>query len=255
MKRIQVFTGGHPFKADDLKIMSDGVLDAFKAICEGLTGSTTRVLSGCAITYEAGPVTAGWVYHNGEIYPVDAVGVFPEKGDVAGNGGHPYFIFLEELLAPSLPNGTTYADLSLQDVHIRRYAEVWQVDTITFDLSPYDYVLASSVQTFLGSWITPTLTGSFTQDITYPVQYRKNLLGQLEIRGKCKCSTEDASGTLFTLEVGCRPSLLVQKSFLYDLTTAYLYDIVPASGVVQAVNWNPDIGLNHVITFNDIIII
>ena len=110
MKRIQVFTGGHPFKADDLAVMSDGLLDAFKAICEGLTGGATRILSGCSITSDNGPVTAGWVYHNGEIYPVDAVASFPEKGNVSANSGHPYFVVVEELLSPSTPNGTLYVN-------------------------------------------------------------------------------------------------------------------------------------------------
>ena len=138
--------------------------------------------------------------------------------------------------------------------------EVWQVDTSTFDLSPYDYILASNVQhislssiTSPTDWIQPTLDESMTQDVTNPIKYRKNALGQLEIKGQCTGSLVD--GTLFTLNAGYRPASTIIKFLQQIGDIPYQYVIVgiaggPSQGRVMCSNWTPSFNL---VRLNDII--
>jgi hypothetical protein len=266
MKRLQFpgpigtpILGGHPFKADDFAVMSDGILDAFKAVCEALTGGNTRILSGCGnITVAPSDHNdAGWIYHLGEIYPVDASNLFTVMGDIYTYGHTLYWIVIEDVLPPS---PTTYADSSVNNIHIRRRMEltkvaiaepgfVWPVGMV--------YAAQSTTIPFLNTnWVTPALGAGFAQDGTYPIKYRINYLGQLEIKGKFSCATPDKSGTLFTLPSSYRPELSVRKSFEYDATIDAPYNIT-AAGAVTSGNWTPDLGAGHntTVQLNDIIII
>jgi hypothetical protein len=114
MKRIQLFTGGHSFRADDFNVLTDGMIEVFKGICNGLgLGTTSYILQGCVIITTGFPgshiVSEGFIYHNGEVYPVDAQ-------IVTNNNTTLYWVVQKDILPPS---PVTYADSTLHDCHFR----------------------------------------------------------------------------------------------------------------------------------------
>lgn len=133
MKKINLTTGGHKFRIDDLQVMQDGLteglIDLVKATnigdVYGPVSTTAFKLWGADYTINfpsSGTTTidAGAIYWNGVIYPVDA-------HTAAQTGGSAYWIIEQELLPPTaLPNenvptatGVEYQDGTFQDVHIK----------------------------------------------------------------------------------------------------------------------------------------
>jgi len=112
MKKLQLFTGGHKYRNDDIKIVQDGLIEALNGVCKSIGLNTnTFIMQGCTWT-SFGPsitVNAGFIYHNGEIYPVDA-----HNCTITGNTL--YWVVETEVLPPS---PVTYGDLSTHDCHIR----------------------------------------------------------------------------------------------------------------------------------------
>lgn len=118
MKRFQSFTGGHKYRNDDIQVVQDGAIEAFEGVCKGLgLGNTTYILQGATWLYLGGAtytVSAGYIYHNGVIYPVDA-------HTPTYNGNTLYWQVVTEILPPS---PVTYADLSTKNCHIRERMEL-----------------------------------------------------------------------------------------------------------------------------------
>lgn len=122
MKKLVTTTGGHPLRLDDVKLLQDatieGTIATVDAICR--TYATTGVyLSGVNFTVVGLNTTAsaGYIYYQGEIYPVDLQTVTV----AIGGGLTRYWEIVEEVMAPS---PVTYKDTTVHDVHIRRKAVI-----------------------------------------------------------------------------------------------------------------------------------
>lgn len=118
MQELNLSTGGHPLRIDDILHLQSGIIDALKGICEGLgLGNSTYFLSGCNVSVNIllaqQTVSPGYIYHNGKIYPLDTPVTVPLSllpGQVA------YWYIEQQVLSPS---PVTYQDGNLRDVHIR----------------------------------------------------------------------------------------------------------------------------------------
>ena len=74
MKKLNLATGGHPLRLNDIVHLQDGVIDALKGVVNGLGANNQNlILQGC-VTSGVFPVSlsAGYIYYSGEVYPVDA---------------------------------------------------------------------------------------------------------------------------------------------------------------------------------------
>lgn len=132
MQRLNLYTGGHPFQSDDLQIMQDGIIDVLKGMCIGLGNSNQAyIISG--ISPAGLGHTAGYIYYNGEVYPVDAVGSLP----ALFIGAQRYWQIVENTIAPS---PVTYQDLTSKIVHVRR-----RMVQIVATPTPVNSILVSSV--------------------------------------------------------------------------------------------------------------
>lgn len=133
MKKINLTTGGHKFRVNDLQIMQDGLteglIDLVKATnigdVYGPVSTTAFKLWGANYTFNSpssGTTTIdeGAIYWNGVIYPVEA-------HTAAQTGGSAYWLIQEDLLSPTaLPNenvptavGVKYQDGTFQNVHVK----------------------------------------------------------------------------------------------------------------------------------------
>lgn len=131
MQKLNLYQGGHPFQADDLKIMQDGIIDVLKGMCIGLGNNNQAYIISGILPAGLG-TTAGYIYYNGEVYPVDAAGAL-----AMFVGQQRYFQIQEQTLAPSPVN---YQDTNSRIVHVRR-----RMVQIGATLTPPNSVLASSV--------------------------------------------------------------------------------------------------------------
>jgi len=113
-----MFTGGHKYRNDDVTTVQNGVIEAFEGICKAIgLNQTTYILQGCTWDYLGGltyTVNAGFIYHNGVIYPVDA-----HTPTYVGNTL--YWVVVTKVLSPS---PVTYGDASTHDCHIRERMEL-----------------------------------------------------------------------------------------------------------------------------------
>ncbi len=135
MREIILYQGGHPFKNDNLKHMSDGFKEALMALVQGIDTNKNFVLDGCQIT-TVGPntlISAGYVVLNGEIYQVKPQSITTVSGTL-------HFIIKQYALTPDVPTlnveepspsqlvnpnyGQLYQDNLRKDVHIERRAEI-----------------------------------------------------------------------------------------------------------------------------------
>jgi len=133
MKKINLTTGGHKFRVNDLQIMQDGLteglIDLVKATnigdVYGPVSTTAFKLWGADYTINfpssgTTTITEGAIYWNGVIYPVEA-------HTAAQTGGSSYWMIQEDLLSPTaLPNenvptavGVKYQDGTFQNVHVK----------------------------------------------------------------------------------------------------------------------------------------
>lgn len=131
MKKLNTFTGGHPLKLDDLAYLQAGVIDALKGVVDGLgTNSQNFILQGVVVTTFT--YTGGYIYFNGEIYPVDA-GSVPPLGL-----GHQYYWQVDEVTES--PSPTTYQNSVVRAVHVRRRMKLVEAAVL-----PVNAILAASV--------------------------------------------------------------------------------------------------------------
>lgn len=115
MQQLNLYTGGHPLKLDDILHLQTGVIDALKGICDGIgLGVGTYILAGCEITATVLQTTVnpGYIYHNGIIYPFDGF----IYNNVVTPGFIRYWFIEQQILSPS---PTTYQDGNVHNVHIR----------------------------------------------------------------------------------------------------------------------------------------
>lgn len=127
MQKIKLTTGGHKFRVQDITIMQDGIIDALNALAQGLNGNSNPLLAYYLIKPTVtgsggGPytVTPGYIYYNGEIYPIDA------QSGVTGTGTLWWQIEKQLITPTALPNenvptatGVKYQNGTFNEVHIR----------------------------------------------------------------------------------------------------------------------------------------
>ena len=71
------------------------------------------------------------------------------------------------------------------------------------------------------AWITPTLLNGWVNSLTYPVQYRKNEFGKIELKGMC---SGGATGqVVFSLAAGYRPNQTIE--FIGSRGSANIYGL------------------------------
>lgn len=112
MEKLAFFSGGRPFKQDDLEVAQEGIIDALKGIVDGLGASTAAsnfILKNAVITTGMSSVswTSGYIYYAGEVYPI-------ESGTVSLVAGNQYWQVVEEVLGTEI-----HQDLSSHDVRIK----------------------------------------------------------------------------------------------------------------------------------------
>lgn len=133
MKKLNTFTGGHPLRLDDIAHLQDGVIDALKGVVNGLGANNQNlILQGC-VTSGFAPISlsAGYIYFNGEVYPVDA-----QTLPILAIGQSYYFTVEEVVVSPS---PVTYQDSSSKNVHVRRRMKV-----VGASIAPVDSFLMNS---------------------------------------------------------------------------------------------------------------
>jgi hypothetical protein len=81
-------------------------------------------------------------------------------------------------------------------------------------------------------WIEPSLGVEFTNVVGREVEYRKNYIGEIEVRGSF--TTTLGTANLFTLPVGFRPPYTIQGFYGYDDATVIRIITVTQAGVVSA---------------------
>lgn len=132
MKKLNTFTGGHPLRLDDIAHLQDGIIDALKGVVNGLGANNQAfVLQGCTFPTPT-TIAAGYIYWNGEVYPVDA-GPKP-----ALFLGAQYYWQVQEITVA--PSPVIYQDLVSHIVHVRR-----KMTLVVSATLPVNAVLASSV--------------------------------------------------------------------------------------------------------------
>ena len=154
MKKINLTTGGHKFRVDDLTTMQDGLTEALIDLVKatnigdvyGPISTTAFRLWGASFRedYPTSFITTveeGAIYWNGVIYPVAADVVLQTTPNA-------YWVIQQELLPPTaLPNeniptatGVKYQDGTFQNVHVK------ETLAIEYHASPpVNGILASSV--------------------------------------------------------------------------------------------------------------
>ena len=134
MEKLNLYTGGHPFQVDDLKTLQDGVIDALKGVVDGLSGNNQSfILQGVVNGAFPGIYTLGYIYFNGEVYPVDA-----HPTTLFLSYGHQFYWQVEEVVIS--PSPVTYYDTTTHNVHVRRRMKLVGAAT-----PPANSVLASAV--------------------------------------------------------------------------------------------------------------
>ncbi len=114
MQKLNLYQGGHPYQADDLGVLQAGIIDALKGVVNGLGGNNQSfILQGVVPGVLPGIYSAGYIYYNGEVYPVDA-----RATALALGMGHAYYWQVEEVTIT--PSPVVYQDTASHIVHVRR---------------------------------------------------------------------------------------------------------------------------------------
>lgn len=182
MKRLQIYTGGHPRNADDLEHMQAGMVEAITSLAKGLlsNGATIPncVLYGINVTSSSMGFTtygAGAVIIDGEICQFDAQSI-PD----AIMSPHHYVLRTSDSYLAGNP--VTYADASTKNVHLIRKAVIADIvvataaNEIEFD-TRQQFVDVLKANMFNGdySWITVGASPSYVNGFAayaFPVDLR-----------------------------------------------------------------------------------
>jgi hypothetical protein len=208
-----------PFMLDDLRWMDDAYRAAFYGLASafGITPADSFVLSGCALTigivgsdYQYDN-TAGYICLAGEIFAVDAqTGLLITPGNTAR---WDVVTSNDAAGAKVFADGTTY-----QTYQVRKARLISSADTSKMPAAaPTLISKIRSLTSYATAWVMPTLEAAYTNVSGQEVAYRKNTIGNLEIRGNFTASSAD--GKLFTLPVNFRPAIPVRIPIIYDPIT------------------------------------
>ena len=113
MKKLQLYTGGHPNSLDDYEHIQEGHIESLNAVIAGLIFPNTKtILSGCE--FDGTALTEGTVFYNNEVFYVEAQSITASVNDV-------WFVVEE-----TVRNNTdvTYLDTNQRSVHVERKAKL-----------------------------------------------------------------------------------------------------------------------------------
>lgn len=155
MKVLNLYTGGHPFKIDDVLHLQSGIKEAIKQIAIHLKAGVDApyILWGAAITGPTnGPwnVSAGAIYYQGEIYLVDAAVAVTNTSVGPVITGFDWLI-QETYVAPS---PVTYQNATSKNVHAVR-----KMVLVDNTITPGDISPATSVTTISSAITTDVVAG------------------------------------------------------------------------------------------------
>lgn len=147
MKKLVTTNGGHPLKLDDINLLQDANIEGVRGILEGLClgYSATGVVLNGADFGTSGPnltCTAGNIYWNGEVYPVDA----QSTPLTMSPGFTRYWQIQQQVL---LPSPSTYQDTTVHNVHIKERAVL--VAAASLPAKSFTVVNTLRIQQILGS--------------------------------------------------------------------------------------------------------
>lgn len=195
-------TGSIPF-------LQDSVQEAISSLTTGLIGGYTTddliVLYGVVHTITGGgntdTWTAGAIYYNGEVYTVDA-------GTVTKTGGQTFVFYPVNTFHPTL-DPIKFTDNSANSVHQIRKIIV-AAGTSGSGIADYNEVTVKLLYSIIGSnWIS-VASGSLSHGWTWGTSgyfsYKKDLLGNVHVKGLVNSPGSSTSLTLYTLPAGFCPS-------------------------------------------------
>lgn len=219
-----------PLEWDDFDWLQESVRNALYGLLSafGITAEESFKISGCEVLcqgYEY-TTTAGYISLEGEILQVDAhmtglaineymvwqvesnYDVNGEEIDIEGNTVQCYEVRKAKLVAVPDGNGMMPWDaLHLTDVI-------------------YEKIKGG----FEGVWVYIALSAGFTSNPNDLVRIRKNVLGQIEIKGSFNATSN--SGVLLTLPDGYKPNITRKINFYPGLNLKFLF--VDANGDIWA---------------------
>ncbi len=176
--------------------------------------------------------------------PYEVVGSFTPGISPAGDDRLPYFydsctISLIEEVSPDIPP----AKVAGSEFYIAR---VRNTSSGTLDIFDKRYLeIFSAAQTTEG-WVQPSLNTNFANVVDQEVEYRKNYLGDVEIRGSFTVSP--TTTTMFTLPAELWPPYTIQGTYGVDDESAIGIIKVNDDGTVDAGDNDPfDTGQANVI--------
>lgn len=216
MKSLETFTGGHPLQIDDLKHMQAAYVELFQMFgAWGSQDASPRIVTGCNITgsIPSRSVSAGWVWWNGEFYYVPA-------GTVAGS--HVYIVCIPNTTYLP-PSPVVYANASSHNCH--RYNYMTLGSTSTLGLPTVGY-LSLMPRFGVEPWTSvSTYSAGYANDgsgIWHNCGFRKNSLGQLELRGAVKTNAVPGGTEAFTLPAGFRPTKTIRVTTSTSSAVAFI---------------------------------
>jgi hypothetical protein len=217
MKSTTPFTGGHPrkFRLDDIAHLNDAVTETITAIMAGFKAVPSFYLTNTVLTVTGGNLTCdpGWMIYKGEPCQFDAQSVAIPLGL--------YLPAWVPAVTYRSSDPKTYGDGTSKSPHVIRKVKIVYYPLIT---PPGDYVnLGQTLPSFgqaigaelsvvnynlVGAVGEPAFThGSTPAGTEYPLQFMKDNIGFLHIRGAFDIVTFPAD-TLYdicTLPASCAP--------------------------------------------------
>jgi hypothetical protein len=197
--------GGFPLVLDDFRFESVAVRDAVSGLVQAmLLGNHSAILWGCALSDSGSTINvgAGAIAHKGEIYNVEPHSC--QKGAAA------YAFLVQE--SEDISGEKVFEDGGVHHTYIKRTAiyinavnipEGTAADQVVSYFPRMDDLLRTKLHLVKPtSWVIPSVTENVELYDEFPIQYRKTVNNEVEIRGAIKAN---GSQTIFVLPEGLRP--------------------------------------------------
>lgn len=219
-KLLTNINGGFPFVLDDIRFNDVAYRDAFKGILEAfnIPSNGRYIISGCEITQTGTPVpthwqiSAGYIFYDGEIYPVDAHSIQIQLGQ-----GMDYY--WQPVISYDAAGLKTFEDGLQHDTYEVRKAKVFYgtppanympmaaprlIDMIA-DYSANHLVDYLEDVNLVGQSGQPSFNYGWTNyQGQEPVGFYKDLQNNIVLQGRAKRSF--GQNYIFTLPSGYRPA-------------------------------------------------
>ena len=232
-------TGGMPFELDDIRWEQDAISDVLKGILDTFkpAGASGFILNGCTVTavIDRYKCTAGYVYFNNEVFKVDYHEVL-----YGSLGCH--YVFAIDISYDSTGHETFLNNSSYDTYEIRKAKLIVNTD-VPFTAGNFTQHDALSLQDnawhFVGETNEPAFWSNWdNSNNSQKVSFKKDLFGNVFLRGLCEIAQVSAINTIFQLPVGFRPAQSI--TFFLDKRNLTTLTIL-SSGEVMV--W-PDVEFN-----------